>query len=58
MHKSLHQQGHCDGSPFDNRRLPTDEVDGLEYPDTYVMQQAYNEIRSRDIPAHIPQIPL
>lgn len=42
MHKPPHQRGHCDGSPYSNRKLrPKDEVGGWEYQDTCEMLRGY-----------------
>lgn len=38
MHRPQHLQGHCDGSPYCNRKLqPKDDVGGWEYQDTCEM---------------------
>ena len=59
MHKLRHQRGHCDGSPYCNRRqLPTNEVDDLGCQDICAMRKAYNKIHIPDIPFRILQTPL
>jgi hypothetical protein len=59
MHKPPHQRGHCDGSPYCNRKLrPKDEVGGWEYQDTCEMLRGYSETHNWDIPIRILQIRL
>ena len=56
--KPQHHKVRDGGFPCHNhKQLPISEVDGLVYQDSDGMRQECNEIRNRDIPCHIPQIP-